>query len=223
MEFPIGLIYDLIFLVLLLGGAILGKRRGFLSGLVGLVGSVAGILAGVYASRNWASSLYYDNIGVTIGETVTKSMAETGGDLAAAINSISFLPDAVREKLTTALTNLTAAAVPQIVNALAPVLLPMLQAVFFLLVWVAARALFHLLARWLRGINALPLVGTVNKVLGFALGFVSGTLNCWILSLALWLIATVSGGKLEVLNFSVLQSSALYRLLETLNPFVVHY
>ncbi|MDD6320380.1 MAG: CvpA family protein [Oscillospiraceae bacterium] len=223
MEFPIGLIYDLIFLVLLLGGAILGKRRGFLSGLVGLVGSVAGILAGVYASRNWASSLYYDHIGVTIGETVTKSMAETGGDLAAAINSISFLPDAVREKLTTALTNLTAAAVPQIVNALAPVLLPMLQAVFFLLVWVAARALFHLLARWLRGINALPLVGTVNKVLGFALGFVSGTLNCWILSLALWLIATVSGGKLEVLNFSVLQSSALYRLLETLNPFVVHY
>ena len=129
----------------------------------------------------------------------------------------------MREKLTTALTNLTAAAVPQIVNALAPVLLPMLQAVFFLLVWVAARALFHLLARWLRGINALPLVGTVNKVLGFALGFVSGTLNCWILSLALWLIATVSGGKLEVLNFSVLQSSALYRLLETLNPFVVHY
>ena len=47
MEFSLGLVYDLIFLALLIGGAILGKRRGFVSGLVGLLGSVAGIIAGV--------------------------------------------------------------------------------------------------------------------------------------------------------------------------------
>ncbi len=44
MEFSLGLVYDLIFLALLIGGAILGKRRGFVSGLVGLLGSVAGII-----------------------------------------------------------------------------------------------------------------------------------------------------------------------------------
>ena len=47
--------------------------------------------------------------------------------------------------------------------------------------------------------------------------------SCWVLSVALWLVANLSGGKLEILNFGVLQSSALYRLLEPLNPFVVRY
>ena len=223
MEFSLGLVYDLIFLALLIGGAILGKRRGFVSGLVGLLGSVAGIIAGVYATRAWAGGIYRDHLGVTIGEAVTKALAETGGDLTAALNQMEFLPAAARNKMAAALSTLTATAVPQIVNALEPVLLPFIQAVLFLVVWLVVRALVHLLARWLRAVNALPLVGTLNKVLGFALGFVTGTLNCWVLSVALWLVANLSGGKLEILNFGVLQSSALYRLLEPLNPFVVRY
>ena len=39
----IGIVYDVIFLLLVLGAAEAGRRRGFASGLVSLIGSVAGI------------------------------------------------------------------------------------------------------------------------------------------------------------------------------------
>ena len=40
------------------------------------------------------------------------------------------------------------------------------------------RVLCRMLGRVLRGINAIPLIGGLNRILGFAFGFVSGLLNC---------------------------------------------
>ena len=71
---------------------------------------------------------------------------------------------------------------PQVVNALEPLFLPVIQAVVFLSVWIVVRVLCRMLGRVLRGINAIPLIGGLNRILGFAFGFVSGLLNCWIWS-----------------------------------------
>ena len=45
------LIYDVIFLALLIAAALLGRRRGFVASLVLLVGSVAAILGAAWAAR----------------------------------------------------------------------------------------------------------------------------------------------------------------------------
>lgn len=54
----IGIVYDVIFLLLVLGAAETGRRRGFASGLVSLIGSVAGIIGGTYGTRVWAGGIY---------------------------------------------------------------------------------------------------------------------------------------------------------------------
>ena len=58
---------------------------------------------------------------------------------------------------------------------------------------------------------------------GLVLGALSGALNCWLLSLALWLLSMLSDGHIEILRSAVLGKSAIYSLLAGFNPFVIHY
>ena len=87
----------------------------------------------------------------------------------------------------------------------------------------AAVVLCRMLGRVLRGINAIPLIGGLNRILGFAFGFVSGLLNCWIWSILLWVAANLTGGKLEFLTTATLNRSVIYGLLANLNPFLTRY
>ena len=90
-------------------------------------------------------------------------------------------------------------------------------------VWIVVRVLCRMLGRVLRGINAIPLIGGLNRILGFAFGFVSGLLNCWIWSILLWVAANLTGGKLEFLTTATLNRSVIYGLLANLNPFLTRY
>lgn len=214
-----GLVLDLIFLALLLWAAVRGARQGLVSGLLRLAGSVAGIIGGVWATRAWALPLYQNYIGVAAGERLTAALADYGDDLTAALQSLAFLPHSVYEMLENILLTATGDAVPQLVNALEPVILPLVQALLFIVVCVVVRLLMRLLVRLFRHLNDVPLLGDVNKALGFAFGTVAGILDCWLLSVGLWLAAAATGGSAPWLTVDTLSLSAVYRLLAHVNPF----
>ena len=216
----IGIVYDVIFLLLVLGAAETGRRRGFASGLVS---SVAGIIGGTYGTRVWAGGIYDKYVASHVTDVVADTLEKTGGDLAQAIHALTFLPQSIQQKLIDTVSAASSNAVPQVVNALEPLFLPVIQAVVFLSVWIVVRVLCRMLGRVLRGINAIPLIGGLNRILGFAFGFVSGLLNCWIWSILLWVAANLTGGKLEFLTTATLNRSVIYGLLANLNPFLTRY
>lgn len=217
----IGLVYDLIFVVVLFWAAFRSMKNGFASGLMGLVGNVAGIIGGVWATRAWGPALYRDYLGVAVGQRVSEAIADYSGDLTQAVQGLDFLPASWRAALVQLVQAGGETATPQIVAALEPLLMPLVQAVLFLLVCLLVRGLCHLLARVLRFVNDIPLVGTVNKSLGFAFGFVSGALDCWFLSIVLWLVANLTAGGLAFLNAAVLDQSVAYSFLARFNPFLL--
>ena len=214
-----GLILDLIFVALLLWAAVRGARQGLVAGILRLGGSIAGIIGGVWATRAWALPIYRNYIGVAAGESLTKAMEQHSNDLSAALQSLTFLPQSVQQMLENALQTAADDAVPQLVNALEPVILPLVQGLVFILVCLAVRLVVRLLAALLRHLNDIPLLGEVNKALGFAFGFVTGILDCWLLSVGLWLAAAVTNGSVPVLTPAVLEASFAYRLLAHVNPF----
>ena len=218
-----GLVIDLIFLAVLLWAAVRGGRQGLAAGVLRLAGSALGIVGGVWATRAWALPLYRQTIGAAAGEQLARAMAEYGDDLSAALHSLTFLPEALRQNLEGALQTAAGDAVPQLVNALEPVLLPLVQAFLFILVCLAVRLAVRLLASLLRHLNDVPLLGSVNKALGFAFGFVTGVLDCWLLSVGLWLAAAVTNGSVPYLSAQTLDLSAVYRLLAHVNPFAGSY
>ena len=85
---PFGLVYDLIFLAVLVWAAVQGHRRGFVAGVFGLAGTAVGIVGAVYATREWAGRLYAEYVGSAVANTVAKALAEAGGDLNAALQKL---------------------------------------------------------------------------------------------------------------------------------------
>ena len=114
----IGIVYDVIFLLLVLGAAEAGRRRGFASGLVSLIGSVAGIIGGTYGTRVWAGGIYDKYVASHVTDVVADTLEKTGGDLAQAIHALTFLPQSIQQKLIDTVSAASSNAVPQVVNAL---------------------------------------------------------------------------------------------------------
>ncbi|MGN0976371.1 MAG: CvpA family protein [Gemmiger sp.] len=228
MSFSVGLIYDLLFVVLLAWAAIGGMRRGFVSGLLRLGGSVAGIIGATWATREWAVPLYDRFIGPPLRERVAEAAARQSAETSGWVEqNLGILPEAARDAVAGLLQNAadlgTETLVQQVAAAVQPLLLPLLQAVIFMVVLALIRLVFRLLERLFRHLNGVPLLGTVNKMFGFCFGFVSGTLDCWFAAILLWLAATVTTGQLSFLNSAVLAQSRLYSFFANFNPFLIHY
>ena len=218
-----GFLYDLLFVVVLILTASSGWRRGFVSSLMLLIGGVAGIFGAVLVARTAGPVIYNDYVGASIAEKVSATLAESGGDAAAAVQSLTFLPESIRQTLVDTMTEITGEATPHVIEVLEPIVLPLIQVILFLVVCVAVRWRFRALAWALRGCNSIPLVGSLNRLLGLVLGALTGVLNCWLLSLGLWLAGMLANGQVEFLRSSVMGQSLIYSLLSGLNPFTVYY
>ncbi len=224
MEYSItGLLYDILFAAVLILTAAYGWKRGFLSSLLLLVGGLAGIFGAVWAARTFGPDIYSNYVGTAIAEKVSAALSANGGDVASAVQGMTFLPEALRQALLNTVAEITGEATPQVVAVLEPIVLPLIQVIIFLVVCLVIRWAFRALAWALRGFNSIPLLGSLNRVLGLLLGAVSGALNCWLLSLALWLLSMLSGGEIEFLRSAALGKSAIYSLLAGFNPFTIYY
>lgn len=226
MPLSFGLIYDLVFVAILIITALYGRHQGLLAGLMGLAGAVLGVLGAVWAANWLAPVIYTDHVGAAVSQTVTDALTTQGENLPAVMEQyLGFLPkelfDQVARQLQLALESSSADISRQVVEALEPIFLPLLQAVIFLVLCTLIRWVFRLLAKLLRHCNKLPLVGGLNQLLGLVLGLVTGALDCWMLSMVLWGAASVTGGSLSWLSPDLLAGSALYRFFTGFNPFLL--
>lgn len=219
MEFSIGLVYDLLFLCLLVFCALRGGHDGLIASLFGLVGNVFGIAGAVMVSQVLGTRLYADYLGKSIGIRVEEAVAQTGGDLTQLLRQMDFLPETVRDSLSSLMLVATDDLPAQIITLLEPLLLPLIQVVVFVLVCLVIRLVFHFVSLLLRGFNEVPLVGGLNRNLGFLMGLAGGVLDCWIVSLVLWLAASVFD-NVYFLRPEILRQSQVYTLLAQWNPFL---
>ena len=206
-------IYDLLFLVLFAYAAAASWRKGFLAGLTELVGAVLGV----------AVAIYTQFLSGSVSGKVEDAVAQSGGDLAAAVQGMDFLPAAVRDNLAALLEGAGESLPGQITDLIEPVILPIVQVLLFVVLCMLVRWCFRLLVGLLRHVNGVPLLGGVNRLFGLLLGLVTGALDCWLLALLLWFLASVTAGTVDFLTAGVLQQSVGYSFFSAFNPFLVHY
>lgn len=223
MSFSPALIYDLIFLVVFSFTAVKSWQKGFLAGLMELLGAVLGVGIAVWGSRSLAPTIYTQFLSGSVTEKVQTAVAQSGGDIAAALQGLDFLPESLRSTLAAAVQTAGDQLPEKITALLEPVIVPLVQVVVFVLLCLVVRWVFALLVRLLRHINGVPLVGGVNRLLGLMLGLCTGALDCWLLALVLWFAASVTVGQLDWLTPAVLQHSVGYSFFGAFNPFLVHY
>ena len=216
-------IYDLLFLVLFAYAAAASWRKGFLAGLTELVGAVLGVAVAVWGSRALAGPIYTQFLSGSVSGKVEDAVAQSGGDLAAAVQGMDFLPAAVRDNLAALLEGAGESLPGQITDLIEPVILPIVQVLLFVVLCMLVRWCFRLLVGLLRHVNGVPLLGGVNRLCGLLRGLVTGALDCWLLALLLWFLASVTAGTVDFLTAGVLQQSVGYSFFSAFNPFLVHY
>lgn len=217
------LVYDFLFLVVFAFAAVSSWKKGFLAGLTELVGAVLGVGAAVWASRTLAPPLYESFLSGSISDRVETAVQQSGGDLAVAVQGMDFLPETVRQTLADLLQNAGGTLPEQVTEALEPLLLPFVQVVLFIVFCMVVRWVFRLLVGLFRCVNGVPLIGSVNRLLGLVLGLGTGALDCWLLALLLWFLAGITAGRWDFLTHSVLEQSVGYSFFGAFNPFLTQY
>ena len=69
-------------------------------------------------------------------------------------------------------------------------------------------------------VNRLPVIGTVNRWLGWVTGCVASTMDIYLMLCVVWAVIVITGGNLTVLNDTVMSSSLYYKAFNLFNPFL---
>jgi hypothetical protein len=80
--------------------------------------------------------------------------------------------------------------------------------------------LVNALAGLLRGVNKIPLLGTVNALLGGVFGALQGMLYVFVGASVLWLLLTASGGSLPFLTGETVEKTFLFKHFLLAGPWV---
>ena len=211
MQQNISLVYDLLFLIVFAVVAVCSWHKGFLASLAELIGAVFGVGIAVWASQTAAPQIYEKFLSASVANRVELALRESNGNIAEALQGISFLPESMQQSLLNLLNDAGSDVPAKIAEALQPLILPFVQVLLFVVLCVLVRWVFRLLVGALRWFNGL---------LGLVLGLANGAVDCWLLALALWFLVGVTGGKLSWLNGYILSQSVGYGIFGSINPFV---
>ena len=202
-------------------------RRGFLAGLLGLVGNLASLALAWFISGRVSPTLFENFFKSGLIDQTAQLISEQG---AAGVQAIldkfsAFLPASLLESITQQADSIFHSGAPDMAlaiveNVVAPLVMPLIGVVVFFAVFVLGRVVISLLAAIFSNVNRVPLVGSVNKGLGAVIGLVAGLINVLMVLCVIWAVVVITGGNLNVLNDTVMHSSLYYKAFNMFNPFL---
>ena len=221
-------LFDIICTVVWLLLAVRYARKGFLASVVQLAGSLFS-LTGARAFSGWAAGQVFQNFFAGSFRDQIAASITAGGvvDLSGiAQRYAGFLPESFRasiveacERSVSAVLSDNAVVLADVIvqKVLAPLLTPVISLVLF---FVAFALLVSLLVTVLGLVNKLPVVGTVNRWLGWTAGGIASLLDIYLVLCVLWALIVITGGNLTMLNDTVMSSSLYYKVFNVFNPFL---
>ena len=211
-------LFDIICTVVWLLLAVRYARKGFLASVVQLAGSLLS-LTGARAFSGWAAGQVFQNFFAGSFRDQIAASITAGGvvDLSGiAQRYAGFLPESFRasiveacERSVSAVLSDNAVGLADVIvqKVLAPLLTPVISLVLFFVAFALLRMLVSLLVTVLGLVNRLPVVGTVNRWLGWTAGGIASLLDIYLVLCVLWALIVITGGNLTMLNDTVMSSS----------------
>ena len=224
-------LFDIICTVVWLLLAVRYASKGFLASVVQLAGSLLS-LTGARAFSGWAAGQVFQNFFAGSFRDQIAASITAGGvvDLSGiAQRYAGFLPESFRasiveacERSISAVLSDNAVVLADVIvqKVLAPLLTPVISLVLFFVAFALLRMLVSLLVTVLGLVNKLPVVGTVNRWLGWTAGGIASLLDIYLVLCVLWALIVITGGNLTMLNDTVMSSSLYYKVFNVFNPFL---
>ena len=218
--------FDLILLAILLLVAMRYASKGFAAALVQFAGNLASLLGASIFSQNIAPVLFTNFFENNFTTSIEKTLAD-GGQLQLdqlVEKYAGFLPIEIQNSITQSAGGVLTGNAPelaeQVVNqVIAPLLTPIIAIVVFFVAFALCKVIVGFVVAVLTNFNRIPILGSVNKLLGFAMGLLAGVVDLYLILCAVWAIIVVTGGSIPWLNQQVLGESIGFSLFGQFNPF----
>ena len=206
-------------------------RKGFLASSVQLLGNGLSLLGAHQLSSACAGWVFQNLLAGGFRTQIAASLAAGGVvDLSGiAQRYAGFLPASFRATIVAACERSIGAVLSDnavvladaiVEKVLQPLLTPVIMLVLFFVFYVLLRLLVSLLVTVLGLVNKLPVIGTVNKGLGWLMGAFTALLDLYLVLCVVWGLIAITGGNLNVLNDTVLSGSLYYKVFNLFNPFL---
>ena len=201
-------LFDIICTVVWIVLVVRYARKGFLSSIVQLVGNLFSLIGARQLSAACAGWVFEHMLAGGFRTQIAASLSADGVvDLSGIAEKYAgFLPASFRASI--------------VENVLQPLLTPVITLVLFFVFYALLRLLVSMLVTVLGLVNKLPVIGTVNRGLGWLVGSLTALLDLYLVLCVLWGIIVITGGNLNVLNDTVMSSSIYYKLFNLFNPFL---
>ena len=220
-------LFDIVCTVAWLLLAVRYARKGFLAASVQLGGNVFS-LVGARVFSGWAAAEVFQRFLAGSFRTQIAESISAGGvvDLTGIADKYAgFLPEGFRASIVETCERSISAVLSDNAVVLADaivqkVLAPLLTPVISVVLFFVAFALLRMLVTVLGLVNRLPVIGTVNRWLGWVTGCVASTMDIYLMLCVVWAVIVITGGNLTVLNDTVMSGSLYYKAFNLFNPFL---
>jgi len=225
------LILDLFAVILLILAVRYGAAKGFLRSIMGIIGFIAAAVLARLLSGPLADLLYRhvirDSLRIFI-ENRLDAMALEGGLDFGGINALDALPLLARLLISrdsdriydldslareSSDGGVSSELISSIVdNTLADPIIAALSSGIFVILLILGVALSRRIARTFGGAYRIPLIGSVNTLLGGILGLIEGGIALYVIGIILRFIISMNNGSVWVISSYSIESSIVFRL-----------
>lgn len=227
------IILDVILLTVFAAFVFVAAKKGFMLSLLELVAVIAALALSYQFSPVVAQSAYDSVVEKSLIETVELQIEENlniSSSTAQAEMILEVIPnfmvsyassvgidlEDVKTKITSETFSAENLATELVSKVAQPIVVAALTVLFFLLISAVLMFVLKWVAQLLAKIFKLPLIGTVNKVLGGVLGACKGVMVIIFISTILQVL--FAGGESEISK--AVNGSYVVSLLDNINPFV---
>ena len=200
--------------------------KGFAAALVQFAGNLASLLGASIFSQNIAPVLFTNFFENNFTTSIEKTLADGGQvQLDQLVEKYAgFLPDEIQQSIIQSAGGVLTGNAPELAEqvvsqVIAPLLTPIIAIVVFFVAFALCKVIVGFVVAVLTNFNRIPILGGVNKLLGFGMGLLAGVVDLYLILCAVWAIIVVTGGSIPWLNQQVLGDSVGFTLFGQFNPF----
>lgn len=155
----------------------------------------------------------FTDIGDKLAETVSPSLKDLGNDLSAGSN------DAVYSFVVSILTAADQTFGDRIMDdIITPTVMIPLKAIVFCVLFAVVVAILSIIANAAKLINKIPIVSSVNGVLGATLGLLEAIISILLICVIIKLLIAMCGDSLVFLNSNTIDKTFLFRYFYAFDP-----
>ncbi len=213
-------------------------KKGFLNAVVRFLGTLIAFIFSMVASAPAAEFIFDNYLAESIASVVKTHMGSIKEvDVAAFADGmselISDLPELFAKIMENGfgvhaeewyalvsaetVSNMTDAVIE---NIIAPLATGLIRVLVFCVVFALLKFLVNALAALLIGVNKLPLIGSLNEVLGGVVGAAQGMLYMFIIASIVWLALFAAGGTLGPVSAETVSQTLLFKEFYNIGPWV---